>query len=570
MHSTQTMQTGAELRSILRGHEYPVVSIEYFYFSSNIDKSIYTPTLLTFDEKGYMIWWDIMVLRRPIIKLRVHTNSLLSAKQLGIAWYTAEYENPEGSEQDTESNHLRKVLAPKLINKVHNLKSSHLQRFLVTHARDNLLKIWDMYEIYQNQENKEIDHLPILEENVNSVNFCNIDVCEDQLICLNTLNGEFFDIWKISNDVQDGKHSLLLEKRFESIDVSILLRIQKKITFDNKNNATGYMGAFDEILPKKSKLGIIMKLKYLNPSTVLVGFENGWIIALHIPLEKNSLAYLDDLRLLQIENMLNIENLKDKLEEFSKNNQNQQSPATQFAHLLYGDTTSNLNISIIKINTFHYPNPILDITIDNTYSLILTSSVGSKIALFSSNNLLENITKQDDFSSKSWHELKSIGVSCLDIRLDGLIAMNFWNGLVKFYKLEMTEKIEKLEQQYEEKKFIITKTPIKLQKKKSIVTKEFSSNPNDPEIQKGQKQIKRYKSNCVKFCKIQRNCPQLSSSSSLSNSETGFSSWILPNKSSKLTYMKLRRELNTLNTSNFVSIGYDDGSVELYNIDLFD
>lgn len=460
----------SQLKTTLRSHTDPVTALEFYYCRNEYfsTSSLLTPTLISADETGNITWWDLTT-RRPISGWKAHDASVLSVRQLGVRWANSK----DGLEPEIGA----------------------LYGFLITHSRDNTLKIWNMNEPGKLE----------LTEPINSLNFCNIDVIGTQLVSLNRLDSQTFDVQQI----EALGHGL--EPRLDSISPEILI---KQVKVD-----------------KPAKLGIIMKMVWVSREILYLGLEGGHVIGLYVPYGDKSLVYIDEKKVVELEKMMGREDLQQQYLEAA------QGKVTEMAHLLYGDTTSSTGIKVISYNSVHYPSPILDIKYDVVNNKVLSTSTGSKLVIHEVGEARapdSPVSENEDIHGVV--DLKSIGGSSIDIRNDNVLAITFWNGFTKFYKIGPGYSVEK--------------SGVKISKPKPGVMKEFSSNPNDPEILANEKQVRRFKLTLVKM------------SAQGNASHVTVADYKAKNVKDLMSY---RRFLKTFSDS-WVAIGHDDGCIGVYEV----
>lgn len=533
------MNNPCELKSTLRGHQTSVTALEFFHVPNTYtaENQLLTTTILSGDESGTIVWWDLIT-RRPIVKWKAHDNNILSIKQLGLRWELLKH----------DENGKKDCLVPRL---------GQFFGMLITHSRDNTLKIWNLAQYVDSITAKRDSALqktvegkfeveaedgyaklePVHSEPINSLNFCNVDVFDNKFCSLNKVNGDYFDINEIKYDEATEKY--YLDPQYQGIDPKILLK-NTTINYNNK-----------EEKKELQKLGIIMKLLWISETSLYIGFESGHIISVNIPLNKKSLTFLDDSKIQQLENMLDGDNLKQHFLNAADGN------TEAIAHLLYGDTSSKSGIDVISITSCHYPNPVLDLKYDAKSGTLFSSSTGAELVNHNiagsekqkTSNPKRKITVNAD--SNKIVDLKSIGISSMDVRIDDLVAITFWNGQVKFYQKSIITDNNN-EGKNKEADFDLIKLPFKITKQKAQVTKEYSANPNDPEILANEKQLRRYKSNIVRISPVQ----------SLASMDELIKQYKPKNVKNLLDYRRFLKNFR----DNWVAVAYDDGCIGLYQV----
>lgn len=272
-----------KLLATLRLHSAPVTCIEPFYLPStstftvggNENKvyPIFNPSLLTADESGLVIWWNIST-RRPLGMWKAHTDTILSVKQLGLAW------KKEGEDLNVNTASL-----------------DELYGTVLTQSKDGSIKIWRLIEllsgltgdfVYTAILKKKLVSMeelvqaapPVLfEMPVNPLNFANVDINQSgYLITPATTDSEGFDIYKI--DVGASKEHQKLKR---------LVQNQKFQLESSKED-----DIVDEVeepdLTKRGGSGVVMKVVWIDNEKFFVGYESGIIVGYQITLESSEKA----------------------------------------------------------------------------------------------------------------------------------------------------------------------------------------------------------------------------------------------------------------------------------------
>lgn len=260
-----------KLLATLRLHSSPITCIETFYLPSSVnfklEKSnasqfpLFNPSLVTSDESGVIIWWNIST-RRPLGIWKAHDDSILTVKQLGLEWKKSE----DGA----------------------NLPNTY-ESFgqLLTHSKDGTIKIWKLIDVFNAQslefaytgllKKKLSDDIssvkpPILfEMPVNTLNFTNIDVnSKGYLITPATTESEGFDIYNI--DLTQKEEYLKLKRLIQNYKL--------KSTASSKIEEVTEENAFDPDMDftKRGGSGVIMKIKWINDDKFVIGYESGKIV----------------------------------------------------------------------------------------------------------------------------------------------------------------------------------------------------------------------------------------------------------------------------------------------------
>lgn len=224
-----------KLVTTLRGHEWTPTQLEFVYLPSTTGYekngdvvALLVPTLVSCDERGNLVWWDLNT-RRPLYCWKAHDGSVLSLRQLGIVW-----------EDDVPriGKDFGKIL---------------------THGKDGFVRITQLFELqdpnrpaagfnYTMPVSKKIvsdKEAPPLtfELPVNVLNFCNVDV---------NSRG-----WLVTPATQEA----------EGMDLYLIEPTLTRPIHNYKQNG---------------KTGIIMKFLWMDDSRLLVGYESGLVVVLEI------------------------------------------------------------------------------------------------------------------------------------------------------------------------------------------------------------------------------------------------------------------------------------------------
>ncbi|KAL6454092.1 ASA1 ASTRA-associated protein 1 [Candida maltosa Xu316] len=196
----------------LRSH---TASVSYIYPDTNNEST----TLYTSDITGQMIKWNLTT-RRPSMSWKAHDDSILT------------------------------------ISSIHN--------HLLTHSRDNTIKIWE-------ETNQKMEC--VLEMPCNCLNFSNVCVIQELVITPASVNSNNLDIYRIGSDWK-------ITRLITDANIHQLVNKNAGVIIEDGDSIGGSRGDF----------GIIMKIVYLNnsiyvgskkiftTSVLLVGFEDGSII----------------------------------------------------------------------------------------------------------------------------------------------------------------------------------------------------------------------------------------------------------------------------------------------------
>lgn len=222
--------------STLRGHESSLQILQFVYLPSTTGYAknnsvipLMVPTLMSSDENGNVIWWDLNT-RRPLYCWKAHDGSILSVKQLGIIW---------NGETPSITKDFGKIL---------------------THGKDGFIRITQLFELddlekptagfkytvplskklsFDNPSPPNTFELP-----VNVLNFCNVDITsKGWLITPATVDAEGWDLYLINGP---------------------------KLTRPIHNHKLTI------------KTGIIMKFQWIDLNRLVIGYESGLVIIIEI------------------------------------------------------------------------------------------------------------------------------------------------------------------------------------------------------------------------------------------------------------------------------------------------
>ncbi|KAG0673576.1 ASTRA complex subunit [Pichia californica] len=384
------------LVTTLRLHSSPITCLEPFYLPSTIsynlqqnddddddngdDKKrsehlLFNPSLITADESGLIIWWNLST-RRPLGIWKPHNESILSVQQLGINW-------------DTDGKHNFNLS---------RLSNSYGQ--LLTHSKDGTIKIWNLIN-FINKENfnegytyscllkkklintNEDNYLspPLLfEMPVNTLNFSNVQANSIfQLVTPATTDSEGWDLYKI--DLTQSEEYLKLKRLLQNQKVGLeksSLKIQEvNNNFDDDDddddNDNDDVNTTD--FTKRGRTGVIMKFAWIDSNRFIVGYENGHIIGFHI--------YQED---------------------------------------------SKYHVKQFLIEKSLDGNPITSIVIDKVNDKILCSSTGSKICVIELSNQ-EHKSKIFETKRKGIHDISCDPYS-------NSIGIITWDGYTRIYEYD--------------------------------------------------------------------------------------------------------------------------------------
>jgi hypothetical protein len=361
-----------QLLTTLRFHSAPITCIEPFYLPSPLTYNlkgnnnetipIFNPSLITADESGLIIWWNLSS-RRPLGIWKGHDDSILTIKQLGINWTLSE-----------NSNRF----------KIPQLTVSYGQ--LLTHSKDGSIKIWKLIDLLD-ESNSQFIYSSILKKKisctdeelmkitppklyelpVNTLNFTNIDInSQNKLITPATVDSESWDLYEIDltqTDEFKKLKRLIQNYRYQEISND---EVQRHLSNDST----------DLNLTQRGGNGVIMKIKWINNTRFIIGYENGKVIIYEI-----------------------IENL------------------------------NNIQCLIIHEDSSLFGNPITSITIDNNNNKLLWASSASKVCILD--------ISTDNFEKPIIFETKHKGIADIDVDFStNSIGLITWDGYTRLYEYD--------------------------------------------------------------------------------------------------------------------------------------
>lgn len=328
-----------ELLTTLRLHKSPITCIEPFYLPSDTFVEIcgknhrfLTTTLLTTDESGIIIWWNLIT-KRPLGIWKGHDESILTVKQLGIEWVNID-------------NSVISVIDENEFGKI------------LTHSKDGTIKIWKLVELndvgftYTCVLPKRLsdigERIPEVEFEmpVNMLNFTNVDINNQLLITPATVDSDGFDIYKL--DLSQDEEWKKMQRLLQNVKFSL--------------EGEG-----------RSVTGVIMKIKWLNDTCFLIGYESGHVVCYEI---------------------------------------------------IDGKTKETF------INETLLGNPITCIHVDERNSKIIVSSTGNRVIILKySGNIID--------PSVISYDIKHKGIADIDVELKtGSVALITWDGYTRVYQYD--------------------------------------------------------------------------------------------------------------------------------------
>lgn len=298
----------------LRKHKESISATEFINVRIQKDPLVLKPYLISIDERGLLILWDLAT-RRPILEHQAHSTQVMTIKQLGI--------DDDGEEYC-------------IIEEYYGL--------IVTHGRDNLIKIWRLFNEINEFNLEQVYEIP-----VNSLNFSNIDILNEFLITPNTLNSNFFDIYDISFISSNNSfNEFKLKRIFNGIDLY-------KLSIDQGFEFTEFQINNDDEVNRVDKLGIIMKFLWIDHKTLFIGFESGHVLQIEVG---------DDIRVVSISQ----EHFPDPVLSLTYNKSNQRIISTSIKNEIVIHEVGKASIKKVKLDF----NKISNIGVVNKMYIILS------------------------------------------------------------------------------------------------------------------------------------------------------------------------------------------------------
>lgn len=268
------------LLGTLRLHSSPITCVIPFYLPSTLRYSpneehgtqypIFTTSVISADESGLIIWWNLAT-RRPLGIWKAHDETVLTMKQLGLSW-------------NFNASEISGVNIPIVGDNFGQL---------LTHSKDGSMKIWRLIDLISgansgftyscllkkklstNEELKTITPPIVFEMPINVLNFTNVDITSNGvLITPATIDSEGFDIYIIDTEQNE--------------DYKKLRRLIQNLKFKDIRTSKPEKTEFHEEiekevdLTKRDSTGVIMKLKWIDDKLVVVGYENGQVVGYKI------------------------------------------------------------------------------------------------------------------------------------------------------------------------------------------------------------------------------------------------------------------------------------------------
>ncbi|QPG75383.1 hypothetical protein FOA43_002737 [Brettanomyces nanus] len=250
------MSSSRKLEGTLRGHKAGISAIQFLYLptaltysTSNTRHHFLKPTLITGDESGLIIWWDLTT-RRQLTSWQAHgtidsasPNAVITLQQLGITWMLSQegtYEFP-------------------VIDK-------RWYGCLLSHGKDGEIKIWRLFSVvtcgdyglkYQlyTPLHQALPPKVVFQMPVNMLNFSNVEMVDDRLVTPGTEDSNKFDIYTVPIPGTDESGTGLK-------------RLFKAVQFESDNPNFTHRNGF----------GIVMKFAWIDRDHIAVGYESGHVV----------------------------------------------------------------------------------------------------------------------------------------------------------------------------------------------------------------------------------------------------------------------------------------------------
>ncbi|CCH42187.1 putative WD repeat-containing protein [Wickerhamomyces ciferrii] len=235
----------------LRGHTSSITASEFvrvpistraktITLKEQHNKTTLKPFLLSADDSGKLILWDLTILR-PLKTVQGHNTQVLTIRQLGI------------KDNEIDSRYFGLVL---------------------THGRDHTIKFWKIFD-----ESGVISFDLVYELPVNALNFSNVDIIDDIIVTPNTQNSNTFDIYDISFLSHEKVDDSRLKRLFEAVDVYKTAVERDYSKFEEFNIKRDEM---DDDVNRTDKFGIIMKLLFITKELLFIGYESGHVAQIRL------------------------------------------------------------------------------------------------------------------------------------------------------------------------------------------------------------------------------------------------------------------------------------------------
>lgn len=275
-----------DLVATLRLHSSPITCIETFYLPSSLNFTLkdsqdtkyplFIPSLITADESGLIIWWNLST-RRPLGIWKAHDETILTVKQLGVEWKIS-----------SDGNYIPEI------------NDSFGQ--LLTHSKDGCIKFWSLIDIVNKSildfrytgllKKKLTDDIsnvlpPILYDMpVNTLNFTNIDInSKGYMITPATTDSEGFDVYRI-NLKESAEHlklkRLIQNHKLKSTASSKIEEVVDDLDTDPNIDLT-----------KRGGSGVIMKIQWIDEERFAVGYESGKVVLYQLNQEQEEFSIIE-------------------------------------------------------------------------------------------------------------------------------------------------------------------------------------------------------------------------------------------------------------------------------------
>ncbi|ODQ80336.1 hypothetical protein BABINDRAFT_166674 [Babjeviella inositovora NRRL Y-12698] len=354
--ATQPMEVSFEKLATLRGHNSDITTSLYFHVPNPNGRL--TPTLVTGDSTGWLVWWDLAI-RRPIGVWRAHDKTIITIKQLGVGL-----------------SELGEVAI-----------SGDSYGILVTHGKDGEVRLWSLLtKAAGMNEQPSYDFVklsktfppepdsPAIKDSalsvasrpyyisipVNTLNFCNVDVAGGLLVTPSTVDSDKFDVYRLPSELNRFNRLVRLADPFQ------LLQANPK--------------SFNVSIPSNSErgnFGSLMRI-IVNESLLFVGFESGHVMGIHIP-------------------------------------------------VLSGNQSANeTEMHVVHLSDYHVPNPVISMRCEN--GNLISGSAGRTIEVVEVAKM--TVSPNEAFRFKT----SKRGANDLSLRDDGLLAVTGWDGCTRLYR----------------------------------------------------------------------------------------------------------------------------------------
>lgn len=317
----------------LRSHSSPITCIGQIRPLRNSNLH----SIITGDLEGGLVWWDISVTHRPFKIWKGHEGSIITIKQLN--------DRPN---------------------------------YILTQGKDHTVKLWDIDDL------KNDGNIPnFIEIPVNTLNFCNVDYLDNQLLNAATTDSNNFDIYTLF----DSSGQFSLNRIITNMDPYALSVKNEGIEFEINDDTIG---------DKRGKFGIMMKVVFVLASLFFIGYESGHILGFNL---NNSDPIIKEASSTKI---------KDKM-----------------------IINKSAEVKLVYENDFHKPSPILSLDLSPLNKTLLAGLADKKVLAIH----LDNVPGYTTESFNTHH----LGSQSITVSNNNQIGIQSWDGVLRGYDFEHNE-----------------------------------------------------------------------------------------------------------------------------------